>query len=45
MFHTKMRLLDNKEYYHEFITTGMDKFGVTDCEIWISEVLMCLVKK
>ena len=25
MFHTKMRLLDGKQYYHEFIATKMDQ--------------------
>jgi hypothetical protein len=25
MFRTKIRLLDNKQYYHEFITTEMDQ--------------------
>jgi hypothetical protein len=25
MFHTKMRLLDDKQYYHEFITTEMNQ--------------------
>jgi hypothetical protein len=44
MFHTKLRLPEDEQYYYEFITTGMDQFGVTDCELWIYEVLMCLVQ-
>jgi hypothetical protein len=28
MFHTKMSLLDDKQYNHEFITTKMDQKGV-----------------
>jgi hypothetical protein len=27
MFHTKIRLLDDKQYYHEFIATEMDQKG------------------
>jgi hypothetical protein len=27
MFHTKIRLLDDKQYYHEFIATETDKKG------------------
>ena len=28
MFHTKIRLLDNKQYYHEFIATELDQKGI-----------------
>jgi hypothetical protein len=27
MFHTKIRLLDDKQFYHEFIATKMDQKG------------------
>jgi hypothetical protein len=33
MFHTKIWLPEDEQYYYEFITTGMDQFGVTDCEL------------
>jgi hypothetical protein len=28
MFHTKITLLDDKQYFLEFIATGMDQKGV-----------------
>jgi hypothetical protein len=28
MFHTKIMLLDNKQYYQEFIATKMDQKGI-----------------
>jgi hypothetical protein len=28
MFHTKIRLLEDKQYFHEFIATEKDKKGV-----------------
>jgi hypothetical protein len=28
MFHTKIMLLDNKQYYHEFVATKMDQKGI-----------------
>ena len=28
MFHTKIRLLDDKQYYHEFIATELDQKGI-----------------
>jgi hypothetical protein len=28
MFHNKLRLQDDKQYYYEFIATRMDQFGV-----------------
>jgi hypothetical protein len=33
MFHTKLRLPEDEQYYYEFITTRMYQFGVTDCEL------------
>jgi hypothetical protein len=33
MFHTKLGSSEDEQYYYEFITSGMDQFGVTDCEL------------
>jgi hypothetical protein len=38
MFHNKLRLPDDKQYYYEFNATGMDQFGVKMIKLWIKQV-------
>jgi hypothetical protein len=39
MFHTKTRLLNDKQYYYELNATGMDQKGVKMKKLCIYEVL------
>jgi hypothetical protein len=38
-------LLVHSKYLYEANATWTDQIGVTDCELWISEGFMCLVRK
>jgi hypothetical protein len=35
MFHTKIRFLDDKQYYPESNAIGMDQYRVKTKEVWI----------